>query len=72
MGIEPTWPAWEAGALPLCYTRATSLSRNGDTTLNLIANKHFASQPYDDFTAAALLGAVKIWEWEITKICKKL
>ena len=21
MGIEPTLPAWEAGALPLCYTR---------------------------------------------------
>jgi hypothetical protein len=34
------------------------LSRNGDTALNLIANKHFASQPYDDFTAAALRGAV--------------
>ena len=23
MGIEPTWPAWEAGALPLSYTRVT-------------------------------------------------
>ena len=22
MGIEPTWPAWKAGALPLSYTRA--------------------------------------------------
>ena len=21
MGIEPTLPAWEAGALPLCYAR---------------------------------------------------
>ncbi len=21
MGIEPTWPAWKAGALPLSYTR---------------------------------------------------
>ena len=20
-GIEPPWPAWKAGALPLCYTR---------------------------------------------------
>ena len=20
-GIEPSWPAWKAGALPLCYTR---------------------------------------------------
>ncbi len=25
MGIEPTWPAWEAGALPLSYTRAKSI-----------------------------------------------
>ena len=24
MGIEPTWPAWKAGALPLSYTRACS------------------------------------------------
>jgi hypothetical protein len=23
MGIEPTWSAWEAGALPLSYTRET-------------------------------------------------
>src|SRR5437867_13430697 len=23
MGIEPTSPAWKAGALPLCYARAT-------------------------------------------------
>lgn len=22
MGIEPTWPAWKAEALPLSYTRA--------------------------------------------------
>jgi hypothetical protein len=21
MGIEPTWPAWKAGTLPLSYTR---------------------------------------------------
>ena len=24
MGIEPTWPAWKAGALPLSYTRLSS------------------------------------------------
>src|SRR6266498_2084783 len=24
MGIEPTWPAWKAGALPLSYTRTQS------------------------------------------------
>ena len=23
MGIEPTYPAWKAGALPLSYTRKT-------------------------------------------------
>ena len=22
-GIEPSWPAWKAGTLPLCYTRKT-------------------------------------------------
>ena len=25
MGIEPTYPAWEAGVLPLNYTRTFSL-----------------------------------------------
>ncbi len=25
MGIEPTWPAWKAGALPLSYTRVTEI-----------------------------------------------
>ena len=24
-GIEPAWPAWKAGALPLSYTRAEAL-----------------------------------------------
>ena len=29
-GIEPAWPAWKAGALPLSYTRAAkSLARAG-------------------------------------------
>ena len=28
MGIEPTWPAWKAGTLPLSYTRtATDIFR---------------------------------------------
>jgi hypothetical protein len=26
MGIEPTWPAWKAGALPLSYTRFNGLT----------------------------------------------
>ena len=25
MGIEPTWPAWKAGVLPLNYTRVIYL-----------------------------------------------
>src|ERR1044071_5038762 len=29
MGIEPTWPAWKAGALPLSYTRS---EQNGKAT----------------------------------------
>ena len=28
MGIEPTWPAWKAGALPLSYTRNADLDTN--------------------------------------------
>ena len=24
-GIEPAWPAWKAGALPLSYTRASEI-----------------------------------------------
>ena len=29
MGIEPTWPAWKAGALPLSYTRDPTGHRSG-------------------------------------------
>ena len=28
-GIEPAWPAWKAGALPLSYTREPILLRLG-------------------------------------------
>lgn len=28
MGVEPTWPAWKAGALPLSYTRVPSTAVN--------------------------------------------
>ncbi len=28
MGIEPTWPAWKAGVLPLNYTRLKSLRKS--------------------------------------------
>ena len=29
MGIEPTHPAWKAGALPLSYTRAAKRNSRG-------------------------------------------
>ncbi len=28
-GIEPAWPAWKAGALPLSYTREVPTQRSG-------------------------------------------
>ena len=31
MGIEPTYPAWKAGVLPLNYTRASNLRKVGVT-----------------------------------------
>ena len=30
MGIEPTYPAWKAGVLPLNYTRRYSVESRGD------------------------------------------
>ena len=35
MGIEPTWPAWEAGALPLSYTREYTGANGGTRTRDL-------------------------------------
>ncbi len=35
MGIEPTWPAWKAGALPLSYTRITRIRIGGARTLSI-------------------------------------
>ena len=29
MGIEPTWPAWKAEALPLSYARIITVGRAG-------------------------------------------
>jgi len=31
-GIEPAWPAWKAGALPLSYTREVVLKPEGLVT----------------------------------------
>ena len=35
MGIEPTWPAWKAGALPLSYTREQAWTWWGEEDSNL-------------------------------------
>ena len=42
MGIEPTYPAWKAGALPLSYTRilsrkAVDVTRTRDLHLGKVA-----------------------------------
>ena len=54
MGIEPTWPAWKAGALPLSYTRAAKdtnglrtivnvplVSSSGEVAGRLVPGAHF-------------------------------
>ncbi len=37
-GIEPSWPAWKAGALPLSYTRNTGVLKTGLNIANHIAS----------------------------------
>ena len=37
MGIEPTWPAWKAGALPLSYTRLAAAAADPPTALRSAA-----------------------------------
>ena len=41
-GIEPAWPAWKAGALPLSYTR----ERKSASTIGIITRKPKGS-PFD-------------------------
>ena len=36
MGIEPTWPAWKAGALPLSYTRIGINTSCGTSVVNAL------------------------------------
>ena len=44
MGIEPTWPAWKAGALPLSYARSIAAQVRYSTTLSATCKrKHHAS-----------------------------
>src|SRR4051794_4509639 len=40
-GIEPAWPAWKAGALPLSYTREVLAQPNG--LLQLLVRQAFRS-----------------------------
>ena len=35
MGIEPTWPAWKAGALPLSYTRTDTEGNGWEPVVNV-------------------------------------
>lgn len=35
MGIEPTWPAWKAGALPLSYSREEAAEAPSHYTTDL-------------------------------------
>src|SRR5437016_1394390 len=35
MGIEPTWPAWKAGALPLSYTRTDTEGNGWEAAVNV-------------------------------------
>ena len=44
MGIEPTWPAWKAGVLPLNYTRISRFSQalKYNTTNELLCQYFFA------------------------------
>ena len=40
MGIEPTWPAWKAGALPLSYTRECA-QRGAAPQADLVGRRGF-------------------------------
>ena len=49
MGIEPTCPAWKAGALPLSYTRLDFLTKllnlQSSTNMNHIHHCHTSNPP---------------------------
>ena len=49
-GIEPSCPAWEAGVLPLNYTRETSAKIN-----RLLTYCHEATSSQDDVSAPGLV-----------------
>ena len=49
-GIEPAWPAWKAGTLPLSYARALATSELGKCDLGLVNSQkrlppHVAARP---------------------------
>jgi hypothetical protein len=46
MGIEPTWPAWKAGALPLSYTRITKAKLKRQKQKGISRPPHFFLLPF--------------------------
>jgi hypothetical protein len=52
-GIEPSSSAWKAVALPLSYTRATSIYATNSRPR--LTNRH--TDPVEDFSAEAPYGA---------------
>jgi hypothetical protein len=38
-GIEPAWPAWKAGALPLSYTREPILKNGQDLDYRIVSTR---------------------------------
>jgi hypothetical protein len=47
MGIEPTWPAWKAGTLPLSYTRADEPGNHNNRARLVNATLAFAASPME-------------------------
>ena len=47
MGIEPTLPAWKAGALPLSYTRVIKWWRGQDSNLRRRTSADLQSAAFD-------------------------
>ncbi len=58
MGIEPTWPAWKAGVLPLNYARKGAENRAVIYPLRADVNPEFLNSCYSGtvFPARRLAG----------------
>jgi hypothetical protein len=66
MGIEPTLPAWKAGALPLCYTRKYKRE------LSLICIKQIVENPIFSIYFHLLGGANVVFGRELYKHCLRV